>query len=178
MKALPPFVEAYPDRLGPIVLDYLKRAEVAAYHAWPFVRTLTPLLNRRPREVLEVLRRAANVKNEWHGNLIAELLTGLAPAGKELLPDLVRLLRANQGTPSPEFYALFPRLDDGKTALPLLIDALSDRADQVRVYVLRALAGYGPRARLAAAAVSSLVADPDPSVREAAKETLQAVGVR
>jgi HEAT repeat protein len=176
MRALSPFVEAYPDRLGPSVLNYLKTSMAGAYHFWPFVQTLTPLVKRYPGEVVEVLRRAAHVKNEWHGNLIAEVLTRLAPAGKELLPDLVLLLRANRGAPSPEFYALFARLDDGKTALPLLIDVLSDRADQVRLYALQALAGYGPRARLAAAAVSSLVADPDMSVREAAKETLQAVG--
>jgi HEAT repeat protein len=178
MECLTPFLEAYPDRLAPPVLAALKETPWSMWiGAAPCLEKLLPLADRYPAEVLEVLREGAKTHNEPHAVKLIEVVLQLGPAARGLLPELARLLRSGFAAMPPALIRLFARLDDGGTALPLLIDGLKDHTDAARLYALKALACYGPRARAAADTIQWLLTfEPVAPNREAAKETLRAIG--
>jgi HEAT repeat protein len=179
MDRLTPFLEAYPDRLAPPVLAELKETPWSMWFGpAPCLEKLLPLADRYPAEVLEVLREGAKTHNEPHAVKLIEVALQLGPAARGLLPELARLLRAGFATMPPALIPLFARLDDdGETALPLLIAGLKDHTDAARLYALKALACYGPRARAAADTIKWLLPiEPVEANREAAKETLRAIG--
>lgn len=95
----------------------------------------------------------------------------------EAIPDLVEAYRTSKRDAELRFYAVqLLAFSEDPRAVPYVVEALSDPDPSVRAEACRALEDL--RAGTAAQALLARTEDLDPSVREAARDTLEALGLR
>lgn len=95
----------------------------------------------------------------------------------EAIPDLAECYRTSRRDAELRFYAVqLLAFSEDPRAVPYVLEALSDPDPNVRAEACRALEDLN--AGTAAAALLARTEDLDPDVREAARDTLEALGLR
>lgn len=106
-----------------------------------------------------------------------QLFNIMGPEGARYAPDLLACLRTNPGAKGYCGQSLVRAMSPkAKGQVELLTEALSDPAEEVRVYAATALGQIGPKAKKAAAALGSALSDRSPAVRVSAALALSQLG--
>jgi HEAT repeat protein len=95
--------------------------------------------------------------------------------GPRLAPALVKLASHEDAAVRARAAGALGLCENPKYAVPALVKALGDDADEVRLAALRALGEIGPHAREGILAVAELLASDDADTRRAAAEAVEKI---
>ncbi len=146
----------------PTALELLEKSKVDEGLRRSLLPLLTAHMDKYGSRILGVLRKALDTKDYWVQSVATSALGEIGPAAAELVPDLIKVLGSGTGY----FYfhwqygQCLQKIDpEGTRAVPLLIDLIGNRKQDVRVRAVNCLQPYGPRARAAIPEIRRLIND-------------------